>query len=300
VTHAQIRPEERWVAGTVESAKHAQIATRASAVVREVRVREGDRVAAGTVLVRLADGDLRAQERAAQAAVDAARADERRTRQLVEQKTLPPARLEPAQAQLAQAEAQLDAAREALQYAGLRAPFAGVVLSKQVSAGDLVSPGQPLIELAGDALEVVATATEDEKRQLKQGLRLRFTSGATEGTAEVTAISPGGDALSHRGTLRALIRDRQGLRPGDFVRLQLPAAASTGRLVVPQTALVARGDLSGVFILRDGRARLRWLSVGDVEGGSAWVKAGLSPDEAVIDHPGELRDGDPVEVSDGR
>jgi RND family efflux transporter MFP subunit len=303
LTHAQLRPEERWVAGTVASARQAQIATRASAVVREVRVREGDRVAAGTVLVRLADGDLRAQENAARAAVDAARANEKRTRQLVAQKTLPPAQLEPAQAQLAQAEAQLDSAREALQYAGLRAPFAGVVLSKRVSAGDLVSPGQPLLELAGDALEIVASATEEEKRALRSGMRLRFTSGAVEGTAEVTAISPGGDALSHRGTLRALIRDGKGMRPGDFVRLQVPTPANAGRLIVPRTALVERGDLTGVFVVRGGRAQLRWLAVGDVEGGasgSAWVKAGLSADEAVIDRPGELRDGDPVEVADGR
>jgi RND family efflux transporter MFP subunit len=300
LTHAQLRPEERSIAGTVASARHAQIATRSSAVVREVRVREGDRVAAGTVLVRLADGDLRAQEKAARAAVDAARADEKRTRELIAQKTLPPAKLEPAQAELARTEAQLDAAREALQYSGLRAPFSGVVLSKLVSAGDLVTPGQPLVELAGDALEVVAAATEEEKRPLQPGMRLRFTSGSFEGTAEVTAISPGGDSLSHRGTVRALIRDGQGLRPGDFVRLQLPAGKGAGRVTVPQSALVQRGDLTGVFVVRDGRAQLRWLAVNAVEGGSAWVQAGLSSDEAVIDHPGDLRDGDPVEVTDGR
>src|SRR5258708_2407394 len=82
VTRAQVRPEERWLAGNVSAARHAQISTRAAATVREVRVREGDRVKAGTVLVRLADGDLRAQAAAGQAALDAARANERRVRGL--------------------------------------------------------------------------------------------------------------------------------------------------------------------------------------------------------------------------
>ena len=114
-----------------------------------MRVREGDRVVAGAVLVRLADGDLRAQEAAARAALDAALANERRVRTLVPHGYLPAAQLDSAEAQRAQAQAQLGAAREALTYAEIRAPFAGAVLAKLVSPGDLVAPGQPMIELAG-------------------------------------------------------------------------------------------------------------------------------------------------------
>jgi hypothetical protein len=55
-----------------------------------------------------------------------------------------------------------------------------------------------------------------------------------------------------------------------------------------------------VFVVRGGRAQLRWLAVGEVEADAVRVKAGLSAEEAVIDRPGDLRDGDPVEVADGR
>jgi RND family efflux transporter MFP subunit len=297
ITRAQVRPEERWLAGNISAARHAQISTRAAATVREVRVREGDRVKAGAVLVRLADGDLRAQEAAGQAALDAARANERRVRGLVQQGHLPPAQLEAAEAQRAQA--QLGVAREALTYSEIRAPFAGAVLAKLVSPGDLVGPGQPMIELAGSALEIVANATEEETRALKPGMRLPFISGAARGEAEVTAVSPGADPVSHRGMVRALVVSATALRPGDFARLQLPAGPGSGRMWVPRSALVERGDLTGVFVVREGHAQLRWLAMGEQEGDTTWIRAGLTAEESVVDRPGGLRDGDPVEAADG-
>jgi len=300
VTRAQMRPEERWLPGNVSAARHAQISTRAAATVREVRVREGDRVPAGAVLVRLADGDLRAQEAGARAALDAARGNERRVRGLVQQGHLPSAQLEPAEAQRAQAQAQLGAAREALTYVEIRAPFAGAVQAKFVSPGDLVRPGQPMIELAGSALEIVANATEEETRTLKAGMLLPFTSGAARGEAEVSAVSPGADPVSHRGTVRALVVSTTPLRPGDFVRLQLPAGPDSGRLWVPRSVLVERGDLTGVFVVRKGHAQLHWLAMGEQQVDAAWVRAGLTADESLVESPGELRDGDQVEVVDGR
>jgi RND family efflux transporter MFP subunit len=300
ITRAEARPEERWLAGNVSAARHAQISTRAAAAVREVRVREGDRVVAGAVLVRLADGDLRAQEAAARAALDAALANERRVRSLVTQGHPPAAQLDSAEAQRAQAQAQLGAAREALTYAEIRAPFAGAVLAKLASQGDLVAPGQPMIELAGSALEIVANATEEETRALKAGLRLPFISGAARGEAEVTAVSPGADPVSHRGTVRALVVSGTALRPGDFARLRLPASPGSGRLWIPRSALVERGDLTGVFVVREGHAQLRWLAVGEQDGDAAWIRAGLTAEETLVERPGGLRDGDPVEVADGR
>ena len=300
VARPQLRPEERWLAGSIAAARHAQISTRAAATVRDVRVREGDRVQAGDVLVRLADADLRAQEAAARTALDAALSNERRLRGLVAQKVAPEAQLEPAAAQRAQAQAALDAAREAMSYAEIRAPFAGAVLAKLVSPGDLVSPGQPMIELAGNALEIVASATEDEARALRPGLRIAFASGASRGEAEISAVSPGADPISHRGTVRALVLSPASLRPGDFARLSLPAPAAASRLWIPRAALVERGDLTGAFVVRDRRAELRWLAIGEEDGDAAWVRAGLSAAETVVEHPGALRDGDPVEVADGR
>ena len=65
-------------------------------------------------------------------------------------------------------------------------------------------------------------------------------------------------------------------------------------LAIPSRCIVRRGGLSGVFVVRDGRAMLRWLRVGRTDGLSTEVLAGLSPGEAIVLDPGDLADGQAV------
>ena len=289
-----------FVPATVQAEERAALSTRLAARVQEVLVHEGSRVEKGAVLVRLDDSDLRSQLHAAQAALEAARSQERRLTVLQEQRAATPSELETAQSQRAAAQAQVDAARTALGYSGLRAPFAGVVRAKLLAAGDLAAPGQPVLELEGLALELTATLSPAEAAQLHPGASVAFEASGAPGTARITAVSPGGDPVSHRTLIRArVVEAPPGLRQGDFARLSLPGAASS-RTSLPRTALVERGDLTGVFVAREGHAELRWLALGDESVTSVSVRAGLRPGEPVIDNPGALRDGQPVEVVDGR
>jgi multidrug efflux pump subunit AcrA (membrane-fusion protein) len=171
------------------------------------------------------------------------------------------------------------------------------VQARRVEPGDLVGPGQPILELEGDALELVASLAAAEADGLAVGSVLRFEAGRARGEAVVTALAPGGDPLSHRRALRAQVRTVEGeLRSGAFARLRVPAKVASGETWIPRTALVERGDLTGVFVAREGRAELRWISVGEAAGEAVAVRAGLRPDDVVIDAPGPLRDGQPVEV----
>lgn len=287
----------RWVPATLAAARRATVSTRLSASVRAVVVEEGARVSAGKVLVRLADEDVRAQLAAARTALANAVSQERRIERLAGQRAATQAELEQAQAHRAQAQAQVSAAQASLAQMEIRAPFSGTIQARRVNAGDFVGPGQPLLEIQGDELEVVAAISEDEARGVALGDELRFEAGGREGIAQVTALAPGGDPLSHRRALRARVRsERTALASGTFARLSLPAAAARPGVWVPRSALVERGDLTGVFVASGGRAELRWLALGDLTGDLVPVRAGLAPGEPVIDAPGALRDGDPVEV----
>jgi RND family efflux transporter MFP subunit len=295
---------DRTVAGTVVSAKRATLSTRIAASVRAVLVEEGQRVAAGQLLVSLADEDLRGGQAAAEAGLAAAAAHERRIRQLLSERAATTAELDQAVAQRAQAEAGLAGVRANLAYAQLRAPFAATVQARRVDPGDLVGPGQPLLELEGDGLEIQASLSDAEAAGLAVGSRLRFQAGGTEGEAEVVALTPGGDPVTHRRSVKARVRGAAaGLRSGAFARLLLPpapagaaAAAGPAGRWIPRTALVERGDLAGVFVAASGRAELRWVSTGEAAGDQVWVRAGLRAGEVVIDAPGALRDGAAVEV----
>lgn len=292
----------RAVAGNLAAERRATLATRMAAHVKAVLVEEGQRVAAGQLVVRLDDADVRGQLRATETSLSAAQAQERRMRKLFAERAATQSELELATSQLAQAEAAVAAARSSLSYTEIRAPFAGTVQARRVQAGDMVGPGQPLVELEAGGLELQATLSEDEAQGLRIGSPLRFEAEGRQGRAVVTALAPGGDPLSHRRSLRARVVEGSGLLSGTFARIELaggPGAqpARGGQVWVPRSAVVERGDLTGVFVLDGGRAELRWLAVGDAVGDRIPVRAGLSPGERVIDAPGALRDGEQVEVT---
>jgi membrane fusion protein (multidrug efflux system) len=287
----------RSVAASLSAVQRATISTRLSAAVRQVAVGEGSRVPAGALLVRLADEDVRSAVAAARTALAAASAQESRMVKLAAARAATQAEVDQARTGRAQAQAALSAALASLAQTEIRAPFAGVVQARRVNPGDFVGPGQPLVELEGDALEVLASLSDEEARGIAVGDEVRFEANGREGTARVTALSPGGDPLSHRRSLRALVRTgREGLRSGDFARLSLPGSPGRPGLWVPRSALVERGDLTGIFVASGGRAELRWLALGERLGDRVHVRAGLAPGEQVIDAPGPLRDGEAVEV----
>jgi hypothetical protein len=64
--------------------------------------------------------------------------------------------------------------------------------------------------------------------------------------------------------------------------------------VAPTTALFQRGGLTGLFVVADGKARLRWVAVGRADGGLTEIRAGLEAGERVASDPVGLTDGAPV------
>ena len=67
--------------------------------------------------------------------------------------------------------------------------------------------------------------------------------------------------------------------------------------MAPRAALMERGGLSALFVIKDGTARLRYISPGMVEGDSMVVRAGLAADDEVVLNPGALADGAPVRAT---
>jgi membrane fusion protein, multidrug efflux system len=202
--------------------------------------------------------------------------------------------------QLAQANAALAGVKANIGYTQIRSPFAGVVQTRRVNDGDFVGPGMPLIEMEGQgALEFTGSVSENEAKGLKMGQSLPFEAEGKTGLAQITGLSTGGDPVSHRGSIRARVaKGGEGLRSGAFGRLKLVGSAkATEEIFVPKSAIIQRGELSGVYIAKDGKAELRWLSLGETQGDRCPVRAGLAKGEQVIDTPGDLKDGQPIEVT---
>jgi RND family efflux transporter MFP subunit len=288
------------VPGTVQARKRATLSARMPASVTELPFQEGQWVPAGAVVVRLDDAALRAALSAAEAGVKAAQADLDRTKTLLGKGAATPRELEQMTAAASAAEAQLTAAKDQLSYSALRAPFAGRVASRRVNLGDVTNPGMPLIEIEGEGgLELKAAVESSLAATLRPGTKLKAQVDGQPAPlpATVTAIAPSGDPTTHRFELKADLPTAQGLRAGLFARLLVPGVRAEARLHAPATALFQRGGLTGAFVVIDGKARLRWIAPGALDGDSVEIRSGLEAGERVVLDPRDLVDGAPVRVA---
>jgi RND family efflux transporter MFP subunit len=283
----------------VQARRRAALASRLSASVIALPYREGDPVPAGAVVAQLDDAALRGALAAAEAAAAAAEADLARAQTLLAKGAATPRELEQATAAAGAARAQTTSARDNLAYATLRAPFGGRLAARHVNVGDVVGPGRPLVEIDGESgLELKASVDLALAAGVTPGRRLHAVvdgqSAAPPLAVTVTAVTPGADPLTHRIEVKADLPAAAGLRAGQFARLLLPGAAAESALHVPAAALFERGGLHGVFVVGEGRARLRWVAAGVPDGTDVEIRAGVEEGEEVVLRPGGLQDGWPV------
>ncbi|MBI5845187.1 MAG: efflux RND transporter periplasmic adaptor subunit [Deltaproteobacteria bacterium] len=186
--------------------------------------------------------------------------------------------------------------------AQVRAPYDGVVTKKYVSAGDLASPGAPLLALesfSGQRADI--GVPESLAGSLAVGQRLAVSvSGASADpyTAVIRAILPSADEKSRTVTVQADLPKDPALRSGMFARTDIPVK-SARVLTVPESAVVRHGQLEALFVV-DGKnaARLRMVRVGATGDGRAEIVSGLSEGTRyVAAPPAGLSDGEKVEAA---
>jgi RND family efflux transporter MFP subunit len=279
-------------AGTVRASRRAELSTRVTGRIEAVRVRAGDQVRGGQVLVTIERGSLSASEGQAASALELARTSLRRTERLYADSAMTLQQLEGARNAYAQAEAQARAVAADLTYTSIRAPFDGVIASRLVDPGTLAAPGQTLLVIEDrTAREIVVTAPDDVGARLLAGQEVAVSIGASgrRYSARVTAVVPGADPRSP--TVEVRLRGPASLAPGLAAVAELPTAEQRA-LSVPRSALVERGQLCGVYLFAaDSTMRLRWVRVGRSNGESVEVVSGLFAGDTVALDAARARDG---------
>ena len=246
-----------------------------------LEVKAGDQVRAGQTLARI---DARAAEqtasasdaqvRSAQALLDVASKDFERQKQLHDKQYISQAALERAESQFKASQAQaaaLLAQANAARTIGLhvvRAPFAGVVAEVPVALGDMALPGKPLLTLyEPGALRVTAALPQSRSR------RRRGKGGVPEPAGYAALVRTRHRCSCCRRWTRphtpcscaSHCQTQQGLAPGLFARVWLPAAAAgaPSRLYVPASAVLRRAELTGVYVVdAQGAPVLRQVRLG--------------------------------------
>jgi RND family efflux transporter MFP subunit len=288
--------------GVVQAVRQSTIAARLQGRVLQVLVRAGDGVEAGQLLLRIDDRELtqgvaaqQAQLAAAQAQLANAEAELTRTRELVAQRFMSAAALDQRESQARAARAQVAALQAALAtasttrgHADLRAPYAAVIASVAVEQGDMVSPGVPLMNLyAPGDLRIVAQVPQARIAAVRAQAAASFEAAPGQWQAAGTLkLMPAANAATQTTEVRLEQLPAAALQPGQSVRVLL-ATGKTRRLVLPQAALLRRGELLAVYVqTADGRFLQRLVRVGEDFGSQGVeVLAGLRAGEIVALDP---------------
>lgn len=205
-----------------------------------------------------------------------------------------------AAARLEQARAALDLARARLAKTVIRAPAAGLLVRKQVEAGDTVTQGKPLFELAADGeTQIVLQIDEKNLGRLATGQRASILADAYPDRAfeaEIFYIAPAVDPA--KGSVEVKLRVA---KPPEFLRADMTVSAEIGvgrhqdALVVPAEALRdAASAQPWVLVAEAGRAVRRPVKPGLRGTGRVEVAAGLRAGERVFLPESGVAPGDKV------
>jgi RND family efflux transporter MFP subunit len=288
------------VTGTVRPLRRALLAAKAMGTLAEFPVVLGQRVRAGDVLARIAAEELEARLAQARSGLNQLQRDLARERGLLAKGASTADVVRSLEDRLVGAQAQVAEAEVFAGYATLRAPFDGVVARKLAEAGDLASPGLPLLELGSAAefqIEVALPATLAAPLAVGTALPVTLPASGLRFSATVAELSSAADAAARSVLARLDVPAGTAVRAGDFVRLEVPAAP-VRTLLVPATAVSSFGQMERVFVVTaDGRAGLRLVRTGARRGAELEILAGLDAGERIVAAPAPtLRDGQPLEI----
>ena len=202
-------------------------------------------------------------------------------------------------ARIQQAEQAVQAAAVLRSHARITAPFDGLVTEKKVEPGNLAAPGTPLFVLeqeGGYRLEAAVEESRIAAVRAGQNVRVRVDALGRDLTGRVVEIIPAVDASARSFTVKIDLAAAPGLRSGLFGRAVF-AAGARQVLAVPVNAVVERGQLASVFVIEQGVARMRLVTLGARRDAQVEILSGLSGGESVVAAiPAGLRDGARVEV----
>lgn len=332
--------------GYVTARRYATVSSKVTAKVMEVLVEEGMKVEEGQIVARLDESNASKNLAVEQAGLALARAQLAETqarlseservknrvtemfrRELVSEADLDAAnsnflsfqaQLDARQAQVLSAQRRVELQEQHLEDLTLRAPFAGVVISKDAQPGEMISPvsaggGFTRTGICGlvdmESLEIEVDVNESYIQRVSAGQPVEATLEAYPNwkiPARVIAVVPTADRQ------KATVRVRVGFEELDprilpdmgvkvaFLEDEQPeqqVQEAREGIVIPASALQRSDDKTEVFIVSDNTARRREVEVEARSGRDYWVTTGLAPGEVyVVDPPSALTDGAAVTV----
>src|SRR5207249_4084910 len=265
--------------GQIEAIQSIELRPEVSGRITDILVREGQQVADGTPLFKVDDAELKAQVAQAEAERQMARQALERTKQLIARNASSTSDLEQAHAKSQGADANYDLLRTRRDRTVVRAPFAGVVGRRLVSIGTFVSNQTPLTSLQSvNPQHASFQVPERYADQLRRGQLVSFQVAALPGrnfSGEVVFVDPVVELPGRTILIKARVPNPEHqLQAGMFIEARLATNIRPNAIVVPEDAILPLQGSTFVWMVKDGKADRRQVTLGVRTAGWAEILGG--------------------------
>ena len=290
------------ISGTLQPEEQATVRAEVGGEVLQTLAEQGERVNKGQLLVRIDESAVRDQVLSARSAVTTAQSSVAvAERQVGRNEALLKAgaiaerdveitrnQLTAAEAQLADARARLANAQKQLDKTTVAAPFAGIVSARQVSAGDVVSPGAALYTIVNPAtMRLEASVPADQLSAVRVGAPVDFTVNGyptRRFTGRVTRINPVADPATRQVRIIASLPNQGGVLVGGLFAEGHVSSEMRTAPVVPTSAVDERGLRPFVMRIKGGLVQKAEVTLGirDAASETVEIRSGLAPGDTIL------------------
>ena len=291
--------------GTVYANNDVNIVSETSGKVTAVNAKVGDYKPAGSVLFQIDDELRNAALMSAQANYEKAKKDYERTQALFQQKSATDAQLDMAKLGASMAEAQYIVAKRQMADTKIKTPISGFVTARYIDLGSMVQ-GAPQATLVANVVDISRvkiklSVSESDAFILKTGDQVSVTSDVypeVTFTGRIESIGAKGDD-AHTFPIEISLANsaKHQLKAGMFARVNFNSITSREAIAIPRAALVGSVKTPQVYVVENGIAKLRTITVGNEAGLYIQVLDGLTVgEEVVVSGQNNIVDNTKVEI----
>ena len=288
--------------GNLKPADRVELRSELEGVVEKLDFEESQKVGSGEILANISTSTQQVQRDLAESDFQLADTKYKRDQELFKKKLISSSQLDESRNIRQRAFFNLQLARINLNKSILKTPINGVVKTRAVSRGEFVNKGQLIAEVLDTSrLQASISVPEREISLLKAGMAVEISLDALPGKTfpgHVLTIGLEADVRSRTFPVDVELENQQELlRPGMLARVRIELEKHSGQVLIPRHAVVERVDARIVFVVENGQAWQRTISLGSGNENEVQITGGLKfGDRLVVTGHQRLSDGDPVQV----
>ena len=274
--------------GTLQANESVNIKSEIDGLIEKINFQEGQHVHKGDVLFQVEKNKLQAAYEKAEANLKLAETTAKRYENLVKSQAVSQQEYDETVATLQSNRAAVALAKEQLEDATILAPFDGVMGERLVSVGQYISQGTQLSSIYNqDPIKAEFHVPERYLSDVKLGQTVKFKVAAYKDTSydgKVYFIDPKIDTVTRTALVKAHVANPEGeLREGMFANVELIVSVSKDAVVIPEAALIVKGDDVFVYVVKDDQTvELRPVTTGKRFEGLVVIDKGLAKGEVIV------------------